>query len=99
MIKLFIDTTDKNKTIIELDAQGKKSRLEKTSKSHKDQFVLKLIDEILRNNNLTISDVEDVGVNPGPGSFTGIRVGISVANALRFALKLPKKEFTPVYKV
>ncbi|MBI2019279.1 hypothetical protein HYS95_01250 [Candidatus Daviesbacteria bacterium] len=34
-------------------------------------------------------DLEGIEVETGPGSFTGLRVGVSVANALGFALGIP----------
>lgn len=37
-------------------------------------------------------DIEGVMVYQGPGSFTGLRIGISVANALAYALSVPIKE-------
>jgi tRNA threonylcarbamoyladenosine biosynthesis protein TsaB len=40
-------------------------------------------------NNRTLSDLQGIVVYQGPGSFTGLRIGISVANALASSLKLP----------
>ena|SRR3990167_4499246 len=38
---------------------------------------------------LDLSDIEGIVVYKGPGSFTGLRIGISVANALAYGLKIP----------
>jgi tRNA threonylcarbamoyl adenosine modification protein YeaZ len=38
---------------------------------------------------LALKDVDAVAVAAGPGSFTGIRVGVSVARGLALALKIP----------
>jgi tRNA threonylcarbamoyladenosine biosynthesis protein TsaB len=35
------------------------------------------------------SDLNEIKVATGPGSYTGLRVGVAVANALAFALGIP----------
>jgi tRNA A37 threonylcarbamoyladenosine modification protein TsaB len=46
---------------------------------------------------LTPSDITSITVDPGPGSFTGTRVAVSIANALGFALSVPVNgQTTPV---
>src|SRR3989304_8722745 len=67
------------------------------------QVLLPIIIKILKKNKASFSDLTAVEVNPGPGSFTGTRVGVSVANALGFALNIPinKKKgkiVIPVYE-
>lgn len=47
------------------------------------------IDEILVINKLKLDDVTKIGVFKGPGSFTGLRIGLSVANALSYSLNVP----------
>ncbi len=84
-MRLFIDTTDSQKTIVGL---GEKQQEFKTKK-HKSQRLLELIDQILKKQKKTLEDITEIKVNLGPGSFTGLRVGIAVANALGWALKVP----------
>ena len=36
-----------------------------------------------------LSDIDGIVVYKGPGSFTGLRIGISVANALAYGLNIP----------
>lgn len=40
-------------------------------------------------NKLSFQDINDIIVFEGPGSFTGLRIGISVANALSYGLNIP----------
>ncbi len=47
------------------------------------------IEHILKNQQLNFADIEGIVVYKGPGSFTGLRIGISLANALAFSLAVP----------
>jgi tRNA threonylcarbamoyladenosine biosynthesis protein TsaB len=47
------------------------------------------IDEILKTVNKRYEELDAVGVSCGPGSYTGLRIGVSVAKGLCFALDKP----------
>jgi tRNA threonylcarbamoyladenosine biosynthesis protein TsaB len=47
------------------------------------------IQELLQSQQTTLQDVQGIVVYKGPGSFTGLRIGITVANALAAGLKVP----------
>lgn len=49
-------------------------------------FILPKIHELLAKHNLTIENVTLVAYNQGPGSFTGLRIGISVAIGIAYGL-------------
>ncbi len=51
------------------------------------------IKKILQDNDIAISDLKAIGVTAGPGSYTGIRVGLATAKGLCFALKIPMMIF------
>ncbi len=58
---------------------------------HHNETMLNEIDALLKKNNLMIKDIDELGVVIGPGSFTGIRVGIATVKAFRDALKIKAK--------
>lgn len=47
------------------------------------------IDEILNKSSISLDDIEGIVAFKGPGSFTGLRIGLSVANALAYSLEIP----------
>lgn len=47
------------------------------------------INELLKKNKLTANDLDAVAVSIGPGSYTGLRVGMSAAKGLCYALNIP----------
>jgi tRNA threonylcarbamoyladenosine biosynthesis protein TsaB len=85
--KLFINTGDPEEAIISIQV-GHKKFTKKAKRKLKSQVVLSLIDKLLINNNIKISDLDEIEVYEGPGSFTGLRVGIAVANAIASALDI-----------
>lgn len=53
------------------------------------QLILPLINELLESSHLTLKQIDAIAFGCGPGSFTGIRIAISVAQGLGAATKLP----------
>lgn len=55
------------------------------------QMLLPLIEKLLRKNKGDFRQIVGVGVVTGPGSYTGIRIGVSVVNTLAQILRVPVK--------
>jgi len=47
------------------------------------------IEELLNENNLEVTDFDAIAVSMGPGSYTGLRIGVSAAKGLAYAADLP----------
>lgn len=47
------------------------------------------IEEVLQKSGKKISDLEAIAVSEGPGSYTGLRIGVSTAKGLCYALDIP----------
>ncbi|MET3560075.1 tRNA threonylcarbamoyl adenosine modification protein YeaZ [Bartonella japonica] len=61
---------------------------ERINKGHAERLIGHIA-QITDQANITLHQVDRIAVNIGPGSFTGIRVGISTARALALALEIP----------
>lgn len=81
-MKLYIDTSNSEKIVIGFDGKN----YETGSKIDKSQKLLIFLDELLEKQNIKMSDITTIEVNTGPGSFTGLRVGVSVANTIGWVL-------------
>ncbi|MDE2025075.1 MAG: tRNA (adenosine(37)-N6)-threonylcarbamoyltransferase complex dimerization subunit type 1 TsaB [Patescibacteria group bacterium] len=94
---LFLDTASNKEITIGIEINGRKDEIIKILESHRDQVVLPLILELLQKHGLQLRDLHEITVVTGPGSFTGLRVGVAVANALGYALQIPVNgSHTPV---
>ena len=47
------------------------------------------IDQLIKDNNYSLEDLDAVVVSKGPGSYTGLRIGVSTAKGLCYALDIP----------
>lgn len=88
MNTLIIDTSSNKEIEVGLKMDDKEFVLKNTV-DRKNQEVLPLIEKLLKKHKLSLKDLNSIEVNPGPGSFTGLRVGVSIANTLGFLLKIP----------
>ena len=50
------------------------------------EFILKMVDELLESNNVQRVDLDLVAFSAGPGSFTGVRLGASIAQGIALGL-------------
>lgn len=84
---LFIDTHDE---LITIGLKIKDELYVETKESEYSHsiFVMPMIENIFKKHNAKINDLDSVIVVNGPGSFTGIRIGLSIAKTLAYALKI-----------
>lgn len=81
-MKLYINTSDRKKIVVGIDDK----KFEAKAKDGASQRLLPFIDEVLATQGVPLRDITEIEVNTGPGSFTGLRVGVSVANAIGWAI-------------
>lgn len=87
MISLLIDTTTSNITVSIVKDQNILYKYQEKILTDMSSKILPIIDSGLKENKLTLNDIDKIFVVNGPGSFTGIRVGVTVAKTIAWALK------------
>lgn len=70
----------------------------KSNKSHSINLVPTII-KVLNESNYQISQINEIIVVNGPGSFTGVRLGVTVAKTLSYTLKINIKTITSIEAV
>jgi tRNA threonylcarbamoyladenosine biosynthesis protein TsaB len=93
MIVLAIDTSTLRASVALVQEEpGRTPRVlaegESDSARHSDNL-LPLIDRVLAEAGRAIADVEAVAIGAGPGSFTGLRIGMATAKGLAFSMNVP----------
>lgn len=77
--------------------------IDTSSRDTKAQNTLPLIKKLLKEGGYKLQDVKEIKVNTGPGSFVGLRVGVTIANTLAFLLNIPvngkKPPVLPHYQI
>ncbi|WP_405597986.1 MULTISPECIES: tRNA (adenosine(37)-N6)-threonylcarbamoyltransferase complex dimerization subunit type 1 TsaB [unclassified Pseudoalteromonas] len=53
------------------------------------QKILPLVDELLTKANCKLKDLDVIGFGQGPGSFTGVRISVAIAQGLAYSTNLP----------
>ncbi len=84
---LFIDTHSELITIALKNNDDLYIKTKESEFSHS-VYTMPMIEEIFKENNLNIRDLKKIIVVNGPGSFTGIRIGLSIAKTMAYALKI-----------
>lgn len=59
-----------------------------SSVTHAERLMIQ-IDLLLRGVGLKIEEMDGIAIALGPGSFTGLRIGVTTAKALAYSLKIP----------
>jgi tRNA threonylcarbamoyladenosine biosynthesis protein TsaB len=90
IIILNLETTTKNCSVaVSVDGELLELKeINEGSYAHA-EFLNPFIDEILQTAGLKFSDISAVAISKGPGSYTGLRIGVSAAKGLCFALDIP----------
>jgi len=89
MHRLSIDTTSKQLSVIISSDAKVISKVSRESDRNCMEMIISDIDDALKRAGISIREVDALGVNLGPGDFTGTRIGISIMKTLGWVLDKP----------
>lgn len=83
MLVLSIDTSSKIGSVALYDSEiGILGEINLYVKTNHSNVIMPLVDNLLKITNKKIEEIDKIGVVIGPGSFTGIRIGVAIAKGL-----------------
>jgi tRNA threonylcarbamoyladenosine biosynthesis protein TsaB len=89
MLVLAFDTAlETCSAAITADGRTLAARSEPMARGHQERLA-PLVEEVAREAGVAFTELDRIGVTRGPGSFTGLRVGLAFAKGLGFALGRP----------
>jgi tRNA threonylcarbamoyl adenosine modification protein YeaZ len=89
MIILAIDSSSKVATVALMKNHKLLGEITLNDKKEHSVILMNIIDNLLKLNNLTIDDIDGYVVSKGPGSFTGLRIGMATIKGLSFGSNKP----------
>ena len=89
MIILAFDTTAKSASVAVCDGDRALAVYSIDNGLTQSELLLPMAEDVLRSLKMSFSDVELLACSSGPGSFTGVRIGISLVKGLAFGKGIP----------
>lgn len=89
MVSILIDTSN-TELAVGLAKEGKVfDYVRYEAWQRQSEFLIVELDKLLKRNELSRSDIKAVIVSKGPGSYTGVRIGLTVAKVMAISLNIP----------
>ena len=83
---LAINTTN---NLAEVSFKNQDITISKSIQSPYSENIMKVVQDVLGEVNKNLSEIDTLGIVTGPGSFTGIRIGMAVIKGLSFGANIP----------
>jgi len=94
MRSLLIDTHDKSVLLAIYENDILIEKIEKNEQKDHSTICIPTLIQILSQAKIDIKEIDDIIVVIGPGSFTGVRIGVTIAKTLAYSLNIPIRTIT-----
>lgn len=89
MLILALDTSDSFVSVALLDETRVYAFVEENMERGQAEALIPKVQYVLEQSHKTTREIQGIAVSTGPGSFTGVRIGLACARALGLALNIP----------
>lgn len=89
MISLLIDTSNTNLSVGIAKDHALIGQVQYEAWQRQSEFLIQEIDKLFTDLKLTKDNIDEIVVAKGPGSYTGVRIAMTVAKVMAFAIKKP----------
>lgn len=89
MYKLFLDTCYKNLNIIILKDNDVLDFYSEECNKKQSEYLFTKLDELFKENNVVKKDIGEIYITIGPGSYTGVRIALTLAKVLCSIKNIP----------
>ncbi len=89
MISLFIDTSTTTATIALYNDKKQILIIKEDNMQDISSHIMPMLDKLFTSANIKINQINKIFVVNGPGSFTGLRIGVTIAKTMAWSLNIP----------
>lgn len=89
MISLFIDTSTTTATIALYNDRKQILIIREDNMQDISSHIMPMLDKLFTSANIKINQINKIFVVNGPGSFTGLRIGVTIAKTMAWSLNIP----------
>lgn len=94
MKTLYIDTHSEQVELVLFQDGTYFRRTSENVANHHSSVIMPLLQKLLNDLSIRVTDLTDIIIVNGPGSFTGVRLGVTIAKTLAYTLNIPIKTIT-----
>lgn len=88
MLVLGIDTSGKTASVALCSEKAVLAQTTVLTKLTHSQVIMPICEDVLRNSGEKLDNIDGIAVANGPGSYTGLRIGVSAVKAMAYALNI-----------
>lgn len=89
MITLCMDTSHRFLTLALIKDDYVLAKFQKECFKKQSETILEELDKLIKDSNLSVNDIDQICITKGPGSYTGVRIAMTIAKVFCAQRKIP----------